>query len=578
MISPPGPGDLMFTRTNRPLPRGSLVLSKSKLESQLLRVNDLKIETYISERNVSWLPTYFNTCKSWHGKSKVEAAFWKTKGNNFFQQRKFALAVDAYTQSCINAPVSEGEDLTLSLGNRSAALFHLTHYQLCITDIDRALSLNFPPASLHKLLARKTMALVKLDKKTEAVKSLLVLKNFVDSPSFSLKGPKKDIFLKEVDAMELTVENLTERLSVWKNMNQMALKPKVYGGLNKALLQASQCVTMAYTTEKGRHLCATEAIPRGSTLIVEKPFAAVLLPSHYDTHCHHCFSTLPLNCIGCKRCTSVKFCNEVCRDTAWSKYHATECPYLDLLHSVGIAHLSLKIVLCTGLPFLKEFQEHQSKYRLSLEPDSLGLNQKGQYEGDYVTVFDLMTHEDTTEESDMLQYSMTAALLLVTLDHAGFFSARDAYGDSFGSSSFDLSGLVLGEKKSNQSTRDSIDLPSDMSQVGGLLLRHILQLVCNAHAITSIQAEPSAEANVSGTEQTRLATAIYPTASLMNHSCDPTIVSRFVLNILAAPLELHDGKVKTFLLDSVFLETTTTALSLKRSLVVLRIMTLLSTW
>ena len=82
--------------------------------------------------------------------------------------------------------------------------------------------------------------------------------------------------------------------------------------------------------------------------------------------------------------------------------------------------------------------------------------------------------------------------------------------------------------------KDGVNLPPYMVKIGGLLLRHILQLVCNAHAITSIQTEPTSETardaavetNVSSTEQTRVATAIYPTASLMNHACDPTIVSR----------------------------------------------------
>ena len=37
---------------------------------------------------------------------------------------------------------------------------------------------------------------------------------------------------------------------------------------------------------------ATRGIKAGDTLIVERPFAAVLLPEHYDQHCHHCFVRL----------------------------------------------------------------------------------------------------------------------------------------------------------------------------------------------------------------------------------------------------------------------------------------------
>ena len=78
-------------------------------------------------------------------------------------------------------------------------------------------------------------------------------------------------------------------------------------------------------------------------------------------------------------------------------------------------------------------------------------------------------------------------------------------------------------------TNDS-DINDIDTYIGGLLLRHIQQLVCNAHAITEVQVTPAGEGTlVEETSQVRVATAIYPTASLMNHSCDPTIISRHVL-------------------------------------------------
>lgn len=72
--------------------------------------------------------------------------------------------------------------------------------------------------------------------------------------------------------------------------------------------------------------------------------------------------------------------------------------------------------------------------------------------------------------------------------------------------------------------------------IGSLLLRHIQQLVCNAHAITELQASevPHSE-SVESHSQVRVSTAIYPTASLMNHSCDPTIISRLVSGALLIP-------------------------------------------
>ena len=58
--------------------------------------------------------------------------------------------------------------------------------------------------------------------------------------------------------------------------------------------------------------------------------------------------------------------------------------------------------------------------------------------------------------------------------------------------------------------------------IGALLLRHIVQLVSNAHAVTELK--DSEEDTV---EQVRLATAIYTSVSLLNHSCVPMIVNSF---------------------------------------------------
>ena len=67
------------------------------------------------------------------------------------------------------------------------------------------------------------------------------------------------------------------------------------------------------------------------------------------------------------------------------------------------------------------------------------------------------------------------------------------------------------------------EVPDDqVHYVGGLLLRHIVQLVSNAHAVTELL-----EDEAGSVEQARLATAIYPAASLMNHSCVPRIVNSF---------------------------------------------------
>ncbi|XP_055901234.1 SET and MYND domain-containing protein 4-like isoform X2 [Biomphalaria glabrata] len=490
-----------------------------------LKSNKERVEFIFHRRflkHVQWLPTYFEACKTWHGKSAEVSKVWRNKGNKYFQLKQYKTAVDAYTQSCLNAPVGSGDNLALAFGNRSAALFHLELYKECLLDIQRATESGFPVDSFHKLLSRKTNALLRLGQMEQAEQSYQMLKEFVNGNQFSLNGSSKEEFLKEVAC--LAAQFSERKSSIIDHPAPAAARPSVYIGINLIVSQASKALTLNVTPEKGRHLLANRFIPKGSSIIVERPFAAVLLPDQYENLCHHCFSKLPVTSIGCDQCTYVRFCNEVCKEASWTSYHKTECRYLDLLHSVGIAHLSLRIILCAQLPFLKDFLLNNQKYRLSDDVLAKGLNQNGKYDRSYISVYDLMTHEENTEPLDMLQYTLTAALLLTTLIHSGVFHQVDASGDAK-CVSHSLIDFMLGMKQ------DSTEkLPADISDVGDLLLRHILQLVCNAHAITSLQAvsRPDEVSQTHDTEQVRIATAIYPTASLMNHSCDPTIISSFI--------------------------------------------------
>ena len=62
--------------------------------------------------------------------------------------------------------------------------------------------------------------------------------------------------------------------------------------------------------------------------------------------------------------------------------------------------------------------------------------------------------------------------------------------------------------------------------MGCLLLHHIQQMPCNIHAVTAL-ISIKAEGGVWSKEQRRIAAGIYPTASLMNHACDPDVIVRY---------------------------------------------------
>jgi hypothetical protein len=72
-------------------------------------------------------------------------------------------------------------------------------------------------------------------------------------------------------------------------------------------------------------LRSTLARTPGDVLIVEPPFAAVLLRTARGACCHACFTKLPPDSVPCRGCAAARFCSDKCAAAAASGPHAREC-------------------------------------------------------------------------------------------------------------------------------------------------------------------------------------------------------------------------------------------------------------
>ncbi|XP_054713862.1 SET and MYND domain-containing protein 4-like [Uloborus diversus] len=533
--------------------------NKSLLRFSKLKTHEDKVEFCLRDDMIRFkVQQWVNImCSSRHKKYWEKASELRAEGNLCFQERDYAKAVEFYTQSILAAPFpkseeagSHGEELSLGFGNRSAALFHMHKDQECLSDIERAIEYDYPRDLRFKLLQRKGQCLMNLEKPALAIKAFDESLELLEEARLDVKRiirQKKDIETLRATAEKVQGENAADELGVSK------ILPVSYSP-HPSIECASSAIDISHDKHKGRYIVANRALAAGDTLFVEEAYASVLLPGHYITHCHHCY-TKTRAFVPCHQCSQVRYCSQQCVDESWEKYHKWECGNLDLLHTVGIAHLSCRVILITGLSYLQENRDELTKTSCSLYPFDFP---DGRYRSNYYSVYHLLTHTDDMNVEDTFQYALTALLLLVLLDRLNYFATLENQTLRERLISCNLNPGRVGSapstpthKRSPVHAQEEEEPPPAQGPpamelfVGGLLLRHILQLVCNANAITELQAVPQpGGGSVLNQRQVKVATGIFPTTSLMNHSCNPSVISSFHRNVLIvrAICDIDEGK------------------------------------
>jgi len=455
--------------------------------------NSRRVQTILDDRVsrdalIRWTDKYLKPEKS------VSASLdFKETGNSQFAQKNYISSIKFYTNSILSCPPRNKNEISIAYANRSAALFQLELFADCIADIDSALNHSYPAHLLPKILIRKVKSLKNLGKTEdcEIVSAQLdeAMKNLQLAET---KTGKTQELLKEVKNLSNRRLNISEGTSK-ENVQTLTEVPILLYGENSLFKHASSALDIRYSDDKGRYVITNQDIKAGDTLFVEPPNAWVVLPDFHESRCHHCTKELTQR-YPCLQCGSTWYCSNACRSQSWAKYHSIECGLIPVLELIGIAHLGIRIAISFGL---KEVLAHvNSEESLTKLPgvDSPYIT------SDYPTVYHLVSHTEKMAAEELYQYSFTAALLTLLLErHSRFFE------DEPESSCF---------------------------VVGGLILNHICQMVSNAHAITELCTFEGSNPSTVNERQERIATAIYPSASLMNHSCNPTVINSFQGNRL----------------------------------------------
>uniref|UniRef100_UPI0037E8BBC5 SET and MYND domain-containing protein 4 n=1 Tax=Semicossyphus pulcher TaxID=241346 RepID=UPI0037E8BBC5 len=447
-------------------------------------------------------------------KDTEEAAKCREKGNSSFKNRDYTAAALNYSQGICFAPQSS-EQLSLCYANRSAALYHLRHYQESLTDIDEALKNGYPSHLLHKLEERRTQCLKHLSAGQKA-------KEDDDTPA----------------AKNQTCPDRATKASA--------------GALTLGICPKADVL---FTAEKGRHLVAAERIAPGEVLLHDRPYSCVLIPGMEEVkgtagrrekqggafgtehrRCHRCLAET-LCPVPCEGCSYSRYCSTSCQREAWEEHHRWECPMGADLRVMGVmSQLALRVTLKAGLKNIQMAREpirdrHTNSEESNVNDESYHSKQPdpsmSHYGDSYLSVFHLLHHLNRHSPALRFLCAVTAATLCLKLSQAGPPPA-----------SWHLSRPSGANSQSSPHEEGGVtDWSSDMWLMGSAVLRHILQLRCNAQAVCMLQDTGAEISPVQSSREIRLATAIFPTLSLLNHSCRPNSSLVFSTGTRSDPLE-----------------------------------------
>ncbi|XP_076297825.1 protein-lysine N-methyltransferase SMYD4-like isoform X2 [Lasioglossum baleicum] len=424
-------------------------------------------------------------CNTKESKSTIKAQLLKTIGNQQFQAKNYLESIESYTQCAMYAP-EHSREYSVAIANRSASLFFLNRYKDCMKDIDLAIVLNCPKKLHYKLHLRKVLCYVKLGNTDLAKQMISKIRESIDDPSYIAPSTKDDIE-RRISRIPFNGPCTPDQS---KNSDDpLDLRSVLTFDENPNFPHASSSIDRKFNEELGRHVVANRFIRKGEVLFIEKPVSFAFENEDIAGRtCHHCCRSTDIP-VPCSKCLNTFYCDTNCLNEAWSSYHRWEC----LANQMGLwdwgGQLALKVLLvCTTTMDTIKFNEIQN----------------------------LVTHFDKQSIEELITYGCIAMMLTTyLLKHTDFFQKNDLndFARKFVDNSFNSNFHAI--------TDDNKHI-----YVSSLLLRYILQLIYNGTTIykTSVfwNLNPLSIGLDSKTDA--LGKAVYLSASMMNHSCDPNTV------------------------------------------------------
>lgn len=460
----------------------------------------------------------------------------REEGNVIYKKQNLKEALEKYNKCILSAPHpklceknnnNDYSSLSKGYANRSAVLFQLKEYEICISDIERSLSVCNSEITQLTLNLRKTKCLLALGRYNEAEEVLKRCTTLIETHEVEeevIKSKKNSLFkqieqcvqgidrgknLKKINRYEEIINSNSSRkvndddiIFAYSNPTPPSLGDKP----NPAIPAFSCALKLQYSSDQGRCVVATRDIKPGEVLAVETAYTSCVhteepnSPFSFCTNClARCAAPLP-----CFECTNVVFCSEECRTKGWEKFHQKECPvYMQLLELgdgfVGPYRIIAEHSLDELKSFVSTFKNDSNKSPLE---QILNENQICDSHS-YRSIYFLEGNVKIMDTVRLFGLTVRAFMLTHLLMQSNRF--------------FDNIGC---EKLPNE---------EDIIFIGSLFIHHILAVACNINKIREAQVLSSNKNFTSDGVSVGVATFI--AESFFNHSCNPSAAIFFCGNV-----------------------------------------------
>lgn len=245
---------------------------------------------------------------------------------------------------------------------------------------------------------------------------------------------------------------------------------------------------------------AVERIAAGEVILNDRPYSCVLIPGMEEVRgksegldaqrgmfgvehrcCHRCLAET-LCAVPCDGCSYSRYCSTSCQRDAWEEHHRWECPLGAELTVMGVmSQLALRVTLKAGFKNVQMAREpirdEHTKSSESFPPHTNQHAPSTAYVDDsYLSVFQLLHHLNRHSLALRFLTAVTVATLYLRLSATGPPPAPWA-----------LSGPSGTNGQSPDEEGGDADWGSELWLLGSAVLRHLLQLRCNAQAILRLQ-------------------------------------------------------------------------------------------